>query len=160
MAPGWWSPGVCAAETAGRGSTDVDAATGASFTILSGSPEDFFEDTDWSPAGSVIAFTRSGGSSAGRQLYVIHPDGTGGPTPLTTGPPGQNFLPSWAPSGDKIAFVTNRDGNQEIYVMNADGSGQTRLTTNAAIDTGPAWSPDGTKILFQSCVTATARSTS
>ena len=44
--------------------------------------------------------------------------------------------------------MTARDGNREIYVMNADGSGQTRLTTNPAIDTSPAWSPDGTKILF------------
>jgi len=48
----------------------------------------------------------------------------------------------------KIAFDSNRDGNDEIYVMNADGTGQTRLTNNAASDVGPAWSPDGTKIAF------------
>ena len=50
----------------------------------------------------------------------------------------------------KIAFQTNRDGNFEIYVMNADGSGITRLTNNAARDGFPAWSPDGTKIAFVS----------
>ena len=48
----------------------------------------------------------------------------------------------------KIAFDTNRDGNEEIYVMNPDGTGQTRLTNNAASDFGPAWSPDGSKIAF------------
>ncbi|GAB4429140.1 MAG: hypothetical protein Kow0031_09570 [Anaerolineae bacterium] len=48
----------------------------------------------------------------------------------------------------KIAFSSNRDGNNEIYVMNADGSGQTRLTNNPAPDVFPAWSPDGTKIAF------------
>jgi WD40 repeat protein len=48
----------------------------------------------------------------------------------------------------KIAFDTNRDGNEEIYVMNPDGTGQTRLTNDAAGDFGPAWSPDGTKIAF------------
>jgi len=46
-----------------------------------------------------------------------------------------------APAGDKIAFASARDGNWEIYVMNADGSGQTRLTNNPAEDAMPAWSP-------------------
>jgi len=50
----------------------------------------------------------------------------------------------------KIAFATNRDGNFEIYVMNPDGSGQTRLTNNNAEDWRPSWSPNGTKIAFQS----------
>jgi Tol biopolymer transport system component len=48
----------------------------------------------------------------------------------------------------KIAFQSFRDGNNEIYTMNADGSSQTRLTNNTASDTDPAWSPDGTKIAF------------
>ena len=42
----------------------------------------------------------------------------------------------------KIAFDTNRDGNEEIYVMNPDGTGQTRLTNDPASDFEPAWSPD------------------
>ncbi len=50
----------------------------------------------------------------------------------------------------KIAFNSNRDGNLEIYSMNADGSGQTRLTNNAATDELPVWSPDGNKITFAS----------
>jgi TolB protein len=50
----------------------------------------------------------------------------------------------------KIAFYSTRDGNSEIYVMNADGTGQTRLTNNAFDDGRPAWSPDGTKIAFVS----------
>jgi WD40 repeat protein len=50
----------------------------------------------------------------------------------------------------KLAFVSSRDGNQEIYVMNADGSDQTRLTSNAASDSEPAWSPDGNKLAFRS----------
>jgi TolB protein len=50
----------------------------------------------------------------------------------------------------KIAFQSDRDGNLEIYTMNADGSGQTRLTNNGAIDEHPKWSPDGKKIAFDS----------
>lgn len=58
--------------------------------------------------------------------------------------------PDCSPDGKSIAFWSNRDGNQEIYVMNVDGTGQRRLTDNPASDANPAWSPDGTKILFHS----------
>jgi len=50
----------------------------------------------------------------------------------------------------KIAFESTRDGNSETYVMNSDGSGQTNISNNAARDGTPNWSPDGTKIVFQS----------
>jgi Tol biopolymer transport system component len=50
----------------------------------------------------------------------------------------------------KIAFTSSRDGNHEVYVMNADGSAQTALTGNPASDSQPAWSPDGSKLAFTS----------
>jgi dipeptidyl aminopeptidase/acylaminoacyl peptidase len=50
--------------------------------------------------------------------------------------------------GGVIVFSSNRDGNEEIYVMNADGSGQQRLTNNPAYDHLPNWSPDGERIVF------------
>ena len=52
---------------------------------------------------------------------------------------------------EKIAFTSSRDGNYEIYVMNSDGTGQTRLTNNAASDEFPSFSADGSKIAFASC---------
>jgi Tol biopolymer transport system component len=58
----------------------------------------------------------------------------------------QNF----ALQSSRIVFHSNRDGNYEIYVMDADGSGQTRLTSNSDSDSSPAWSPDRSKIAFQS----------
>ena len=57
--------------------------------------------------------------------------------------------PVWSPDGKKIAFFSNRDGKNEIYVMDADGSNVQRLTNNLSDDTGPKWSPDGRKILFE-----------
>jgi len=49
----------------------------------------------------------------------------------------------------KIAFASGRVGDDEIYVMNADGSNQTRLTNNPGCDEGPCFSPDGNKIAFK-----------
>jgi len=53
-------------------------------------------------------------------------------------------------STSRIAFVSARDGNDEIYVMNSDGTGVTRLTDTSASDVEPAWSPDGSRIAFAS----------
>lgn len=55
----------------------------------------------------------------------------------------------WSPDGSKIAFVSNRDGKAEIYLMDADGNNVGRLTNNSADDSTPAWSPDGSRIAFQ-----------
>ena len=55
----------------------------------------------------------------------------------------QNWLPSWSPDGTQIAFMSNRDGNSELYIMNRDGSGVRRLTNNPAIDTTPTLVADG-----------------
>jgi hypothetical protein len=61
---------------------------------------------------------------------------------------GQTSSGAQARENGKIAFTSTRDGNYEIYVMNADGTEQTRLTNNNANDYDPFYSPDGKKILF------------
>ena len=50
--------------------------------------------------------------------------------------------------GGRVAFSSDRDGNDEIYLVNTDGSGLTRLTVNRLNDTSPAFSPDGSRIAF------------
>ena len=59
---------------------------------------------------------------------------------------------AWSPDGSKIAFYNplNGTGNDDIYLMNADGTNKTRITTYAGYDRDPAWSPDGSKIAFGS----------
>jgi dipeptidyl aminopeptidase/acylaminoacyl peptidase len=119
----------------------LNATTGSYSTILS--TADFVSEVDWSPDGDLIAFARQ------FQLYTIRSDGTG-LAQLAPGSPGENYAPSWSPNGAKIAFASNRDENEEIYVMNADGTGQVRLTDEVGFDASPRWSPDGTKIVFES----------
>ena len=57
---------------------------------------------------------------------------------------------SYAITNGEIAFTSDRDGNAEIYTMNADGTIQTNISNNPATDTNPRWSPDGTKTAFNS----------
>ena len=97
-----------------------------------------------------IAF--SSARDGGLEVYVINPDGSG-QTNLTKNTVSDS-QPAWSPDGTKIAFISSRNENPElyrpdVYVMNADGSAQTRLTNNTANESGPTWSPDGTKIAFE-----------
>jgi TolB protein len=57
--------------------------------------------------------------------------------------------PTWSPDGRQIAFVSDRTGAPQIYVMNADGSGVRRLTFDGSYNTSPAWSPNGEWIAFE-----------
>jgi TolB protein len=64
---------------------------------------------------------------------------------------GNDLSPTYSPQGDHIAFESNREGNVEIYVMNADGSNQRNLSNLPYADEhGPVWSPDGHRLLFYS----------
>jgi hypothetical protein len=76
------------------------------------------------------------------------PSGMGALLPTVT--PAMGGLPGSVAGSKKIAFVSERDGNLEIYTMNTDGTGVTRITNNLYNDQDPAWSPDGKKIVFTS----------
>jgi Tol biopolymer transport system component len=58
--------------------------------------------------------------------------------------------PSWSPDGTRIVFQSRIGTNSEIYMMDADGSNQIRLTNDPADDEMPSWSPDGKRIIFSS----------
>jgi len=103
----------------------------------------------WSPDGQKIAFERRTGrkkygpcNGCGRastfEIHVMNADGSGAQR-LTT----QGAQPGWSPDGQKIAFMSERDGNAEIYTMNADGSQQRNLTrTPGRHERWLAWSSD------------------
>ncbi|HEY0764223.1 MAG TPA: Calx-beta domain-containing protein [Pyrinomonadaceae bacterium] len=115
----------------------------------------------WSPDGTKIAFTSSRAGARRSEIWVMNADGTN-PVRLTvnvqlgedlSGPfYGLDLGPTWSPDGTKIAFSSRRNGsaNPEIYVMNADGSNQTRLTNNSFEDDDPKWTRSGDRITFNS----------
>jgi Tol biopolymer transport system component len=102
---------------------------------------------DFSPDGSQIVFTAQPAGSPTRDIYVVGSDGNG-LTRLTSGV-GNNVYPAFSPDGSKIVFNSNRTGTSQVYVMNADGSGQAQLTFDSAPkDQVSDWSPDGSKIAY------------
>jgi len=104
-------------------------------------------DAAWRPDGTRIAFARyAGGQYA---LHLVNPSGSG----LTRLTPTTGIIsadaPSWSPDGSRLAFTCQVvSGNLDLCVINADGTGLSRVTTDTARDARPTWSPDGTRIAF------------
>jgi Tol biopolymer transport system component len=132
-------------------------------------------DPVWSPDGRRLAFVRIQGGRA--DIYVVDADGSRlrrlahaiAFTPKPGGPSsGFGANPAWSPDGRTIAFTSNRDGTDDIFVVNADGGGLRNLTRSRGHDRtrvwkgreheriswfstdGPMWSPDGRQIVFRS----------
>jgi Tol biopolymer transport system component len=91
-----------------------------------------------------IAFALNDGSGGG-ELYSVNADGSG--MRRLTWSPQVEQEPSWSPDGTRIAYESSLGGNFHVWVMDADGSRQTELTSGTQ-DIDPAWSPDGTQIAF------------
>ena len=84
-----------------------------------------------------IAFA-STGDWKNYEIYVMDADGKN--QRRLTRNPARDWHPSWSPDGERIIFVSHRDGNYEIYVMNADGARQVRRRTkDGSEDTDPTW---------------------
>ena len=69
----------------------------------------------------------------------MNPDGSD--VTRLTDSAGVNKNPTWSADGDRIAFQSDRDGNLEIYAIDADGSHLARVTDDPAVDADPVWSP-------------------
>lgn len=91
---------------------------------------------DWSLGGSTIAFIRT--TTARDTVYVM--DANGSNPQAVTGDPNDsmNTQPAWS-TVNRIAFASDRDGDLDIYIMNADGSNMVSLTANTTNDAEPAW---------------------
>jgi Tol biopolymer transport system component len=61
---------------------------------------------------------------------------------------GVDESPLWSPNGERFAFISQRDGNPEIYMMMADGRDSTRIIFNSVDDYLGGWSPDGEWLVF------------
>jgi Tol biopolymer transport system component len=113
----------------------------------------------WSPDGGTIAFSRcafitESGVCSSAQIVVVRPDGQG--VRAVTEPVAEvsvtDSSPAWSPDSRRIVFTrTLSFGDNQIWVVGADGSGLRRLLADdSEIDHNPSWSPDGRRIVFAS----------
>ena len=99
----------------------------------------------WSPDGRRIV--SDFGFFANRYIVATNDDGQWDVLLTNLG---LDAGPVWSPDGRKVAFVSTREGNADIYLMDVDGSNPIRVTNHPAADQNPAWSPDGKKVVFAS----------
>jgi TolB protein len=98
-----------------------------------------FRGCTQSPRGDIVATINDGDQA---DIWLL--DYSGNPVRNLTDKPDVNDLsPSFSPDGEYIAFISDRTGEPQVYVMNADGSGQRRLTFAGNYNADPDWGPDG-----------------
>ena len=110
----------------------------------------------WSPDGKRIVFSSDRDNDRDHNIEIYVMDADGGNQQRLTNNLTEDQYPSWSPDGKRIVFSARRDGHfenelgitYEIYVMDADGSNEQRLTQNRNNDWNSSWSPDGKRIAF------------
>ncbi|MBT6149165.1 MAG: hypothetical protein HOH74_27255, partial [Gemmatimonadetes bacterium] len=144
--PSWSPDGQRILFTMGDVMTNFDVwvmnADGTGRTRLTEHPERDVEPT-WAPDGSQVAFVsqREGDVS----IWLMQADGTNKRKLV------QGRHPAWSPDGARLAFTSSAfEGNDEIYVIDVDGSNMRQLTADKRFDWNPAWSPDGLRLAMGS----------
>lgn len=119
-------------------------------------PEDlyrlvFVSDPQISPDGTKIAYVRTRIDEKTKEyrseIWMAPTNGRSKPVRFTQGPK-SDTSPRWSPDGSMLAFVSDRSGDRQIYVMPATGGEARRLTSMRYGADNPVWSPDGKKIAF------------
>jgi len=103
-------------------------------------------DPDISPDGQEIVFSSNQTASGMANIFLRDRNGV---VRNLTNDAATDEWPRWSPDGKQIVFGSNRDGVFEIYVMQADGTGVTRLTDPPTLGRYPSWSHDGKQIVFR-----------
>jgi Tol biopolymer transport system component len=109
-------------------------------------------DVSGNADGPLVFVSRHTGNA---EVYIMQPEGT---IANLSNHPAQDIDPAWSPDGTRIAFASNRSGHFDIVVMPIDGGAPRNLTNywdtfveaHPADDLNPTWSPDGTRVAFES----------
>ena len=104
----------------------------------------------WSPDGTRLSFDADYDADGYSEIYTITPEGAS-LVRLTFNAANDQFA-DWSPDGAHLAFASDRNGNWDIFVMDADGSNQHPLTDSPIWELFPAWSPDGAYLAFTGLV--------
>ena len=128
--------------TNGIGKINID---GSGLTkLIENQGEGTLPSGSWSNDGRIFYHDYVGGNW---DLYTVNSDGSGLPERITNTPYGES-LPSVSPVDDRLIFLSDQFGSSDIFSANLDGTSIERITIDSGVETDPAWSPDGTQIIF------------
>jgi Tol biopolymer transport system component len=103
----------------------------------------------WSPDGARILYQRRSSTEYEAGNWdVVEIAAAGGTPRVVLAGPANDQVASWSPDGSRIAFYSDREGDDEIWVAAAGGSEPRRITDGPGAARAPAWSPDGARISF------------
>ena len=132
----------------------VQVSSAGTLTPVSRGRSMIVASTPWGVADTALVFvqgevlvtsTRNGPAD----LFAFDPADPGSFSQITEGP-GDEIGAAFSPDGSRIVYASNRDGNYELYVVDADGQNPERVTMTTANEAEPNWTPDGQQIVYQS----------
>jgi Tol biopolymer transport system component len=128
----------------------MDSSNGGAIYNLTSDVTNYAYTPHYSPDGTKIVYRATVNNGSSNDIFIMDAANGNHKINITNNHPIDEYSPVFSPDGNRIAFESNRDGNNEIYIMDINGNNPTRITNHPKNDRDPSFSPDGKFVVFNS----------